>query len=82
MKQTIMIGLGTGLFIFCLLLPSSSGNETTDEFVEIVKRKGQKVQEKTQAQPIKISFATPLKQVSTIGGAVLIPLRDEWMRSG
>ncbi|MCP4719810.1 MAG: hypothetical protein GY860_10180, partial [Desulfobacteraceae bacterium] len=53
----------------CTTLPYLTA-QTTNEFNAIVKNKGQAAQGIIQAQPVKIAFATPLKQVS-----------DYWRRS-
>lgn len=56
-------------FLFCITI-SYLNAQTTNDFNLIVKGKGQLVQKGIQPQPVKIAFATPLKQVS-----------DYWRRS-
>ncbi|MCP3871988.1 MAG: substrate-binding domain-containing protein [Desulfobacteraceae bacterium] len=55
--------------LFSTILPCLTA-QTTNDFNAIVKSKGQVAQGNIQVQPVKIAFATPLKQVS-----------DYWRRS-
>ncbi len=56
-------------FLFCTAIFSINA-QTANDFNSIVKNKGQLVQKKIQTAPVKITFATPLMQVS-----------DYWRRS-
>jgi len=70
--------MGNKVFLYlfvCVLasgtaLSSLCGSQTIKDFNSIVQQKGQKVQQGIQIDPVKIAFATPLKQVS-----------DYWRRS-
>jgi len=58
------------LFSFSIIPSSSLGDQAMKSFNTIVQTKGQKVTKEIQKQPVRIAFATPLKQVS-----------DYWRRS-
>ncbi len=58
------------VLIFNVSISFSSGTQESSDFDAIVQKKGQRIKGGSQKHPVKIAFATPLKQVS-----------DYWRRS-
>lgn len=58
------------VLMFNVSISSSSGDQAISDFDTIVQKKGQPIKGLSQKHPVKIAFATPLKQVS-----------DYWRRS-
>lgn len=65
-----IIRFTTFLVVLCFICPNGYSEQNGDRFNEIVQNRGKKTDKALQKRPVKIAFATPLKQVS-----------DYWRRS-